>query len=361
MPRRRPWRHDPHLAARLGSRPRLPRLRPGASSRRGQGRRAVRHGDDREAGRLRRARQHDPGRRRARRPARGRHLPAHRPQVVLLGADERRLPRARAGTGPGSPASSLPRVLDDGSATRSRCSGSRTSSATARTPRPRSSSTATWAVAARRRGPRRPHDHRHGRVDPARLRARLGRDDARRPGAGRAPRPPPPRVRRPPRRPAAHAQRARRPRARERGGDRARMRLAHAVDRASPTSSGSASRCGKFWVCKRTAPMVAEALECLGGNGYVEENGLARLYREAPLNSIWEGSGNVNALDVVRAVSREPARCRGARQGAGPGARSGPEGGRGRRPDADRDASSRVGGPRRRPARGAATGRRTSP
>ena len=52
--------------------------------------------------------------------------------------------------------------------------------------------------------------------------------------------------------------------------------------------------------------MVAEALECLGGNGYVEENGLARLYREAPLNSIWEGSGNVNALDVLRAVTREP-------------------------------------------------------
>ena len=48
--------------------------------------------------------------------------------------------------------------------------------------------------------------------------------------------------------------------------------------------------------------MVAEALECLGGNGYVEENGLARLYREAPLNSIWEGSGNFNALDVVRAA-----------------------------------------------------------
>jgi putative acyl-CoA dehydrogenase len=52
--------------------------------------------------------------------------------------------------------------------------------------------------------------------------------------------------------------------------------------------------------------MVAEALECLGGNGYVEENGLARLYREAPLNSVWEGSGNVNALDVLRAVGREP-------------------------------------------------------
>ena len=52
--------------------------------------------------------------------------------------------------------------------------------------------------------------------------------------------------------------------------------------------------------------MVAEALECLGGNGYVEESGLPLLYREAPLNSVWEGSGNVNALDVLRALSREP-------------------------------------------------------
>ncbi len=52
--------------------------------------------------------------------------------------------------------------------------------------------------------------------------------------------------------------------------------------------------------------MVAEALECLGGNGYVEESGLPLLFRESPLNSIWEGSGNVNALDVLRALSREP-------------------------------------------------------
>ena len=62
----------------------------------------------------------------------------------------------------------------------------------------------------------------------------------------------------------------------------------------------------KFWVCKRTPGLVAEALECLGGNGYVEESGLPLLYREAPLNSVWEGSGNVNALDVLRALSREP-------------------------------------------------------
>jgi putative acyl-CoA dehydrogenase len=60
----------------------------------------------------------------------------------------------------------------------------------------------------------------------------------------------------------------------------------------------------KFWVCKRTPFMVAEALECLGGNGYVEESGLPLLYRESPLNSIWEGSGNVNALDVLRALRR---------------------------------------------------------
>jgi putative acyl-CoA dehydrogenase len=62
----------------------------------------------------------------------------------------------------------------------------------------------------------------------------------------------------------------------------------------------------KYWVTKRAAAHAAEALECLGGNGFVEESGLPRLYRDAPLNSIWEGSGNVAALDVLRAVVREP-------------------------------------------------------
>ena len=85
------------------------------------------------------------------------------------------------------------------------------------------------------------------------------------------------------------------------------MRLAQAFDRGETDLARLGVALGKFWVCKRTAPLVAEALECLGGNGYVEENGLARLYREAPLNSIWEGSGNVNALDVIRALSRDPA------------------------------------------------------
>ena len=63
---------------------------------------------------------------------------------------------------------------------------------------------------------------------------------------------------------------------------------------------------GKFWTCKRAIGVAAEALECHGGNGYVEESILPRLYREAPVNSLWEGSGNVNALDVLRAMRKEP-------------------------------------------------------
>ncbi|MGW2821157.1 acyl-CoA dehydrogenase family protein [Streptomyces sp. NPDC001443] len=62
----------------------------------------------------------------------------------------------------------------------------------------------------------------------------------------------------------------------------------------------------KFWVTKRCAPVAVEAAECLGGNGYVEESGLPRLVRESPLNSVWEGAGNVQALDVLRALRREP-------------------------------------------------------
>ncbi|MFK4102038.1 acyl-CoA dehydrogenase family protein [Streptomyces sp. NPDC019531] len=62
----------------------------------------------------------------------------------------------------------------------------------------------------------------------------------------------------------------------------------------------------KYWITKRCTPLTAEAAECLGGNGYVEESGLPRLIRESPLNSIWEGAGNIQALDVVRALQREP-------------------------------------------------------
>jgi putative acyl-CoA dehydrogenase len=84
------------------------------------------------------------------------------------------------------------------------------------------------------------------------------------------------------------------------------MRLAGAVDREETALLRLALPASKYLVCKRTPTVVAEALECLGGNGYVEESGLPRLYREAPLNSVWEGSGNVTALDVLRAVTREP-------------------------------------------------------
>ncbi|SFE87375.1 putative acyl-CoA dehydrogenase [Actinacidiphila alni] len=62
----------------------------------------------------------------------------------------------------------------------------------------------------------------------------------------------------------------------------------------------------KFWVTKRCPAVAAEALECLGGNGYVEESGMPRIFRESPLNSVWEGSGNVQALDVLRVLQREP-------------------------------------------------------
>jgi putative acyl-CoA dehydrogenase len=82
------------------------------------------------------------------------------------------------------------------------------------------------------------------------------------------------------------------------------IRLAAAVDAGETAFLRLAGAAAKFWVCKRTPGVVAEAMEALGGNGYVEESGLPRLYRQAPLNSIWEGSGNVIALDVLRAMGR---------------------------------------------------------
>lgn len=97
------------------------------------------------------------------------------------------------------------------------------------------------------------------------------------------------------------------------------MRLARAYDEAgSESGAGSddlsdahlfkrlATAVGKYWVCKRAPNHAFESLECLGGNGYVEESGMPRLYREAPLASIWEGSGNVMSLDVLRALVRTP-------------------------------------------------------
>ncbi|MGH3416065.1 MAG: acyl-CoA dehydrogenase family protein, partial [Actinocrinis sp.] len=87
------------------------------------------------------------------------------------------------------------------------------------------------------------------------------------------------------------------------------VRLAAAFDTDDPAEHAFrrlAVAVGKYWVTKRAIGVAAEALECLGGNGYVEDSGMARLLREAPVNSIWEGSGNVSALDVLRALGREP-------------------------------------------------------
>lgn len=89
------------------------------------------------------------------------------------------------------------------------------------------------------------------------------------------------------------------------------MRVARAVDGAAGNAAEAkfariATAIGKYWICKRAPAHVNEAQECLGGIGYVEEANLARLYRQAPLNSIWEGSGNIQCLDVLRALNREP-------------------------------------------------------
>jgi len=90
------------------------------------------------------------------------------------------------------------------------------------------------------------------------------------------------------------------------------MRLAGATDRVARGDDTDAAfrRVGlavtKYWVCKRGPAVAGEALECLGGNGYVEDSGMPRIYRELPLLSIWEGSGNVAALDALRAMVRQP-------------------------------------------------------
>ncbi len=88
------------------------------------------------------------------------------------------------------------------------------------------------------------------------------------------------------------------------------LRIARAMDQPENLAEAALARIGttvaKYWNTKRCPPLVAEALECHGGPGYVEESIMPRLYREAPLNSIWEGSGNVMGLDVLRATRREP-------------------------------------------------------
>jgi putative acyl-CoA dehydrogenase len=89
------------------------------------------------------------------------------------------------------------------------------------------------------------------------------------------------------------------------------IRLARSFDEAAQNPSEAAfarsmTPVVKYWVCKVAPSLIYEAMECLGGNGYVEEAPLARYYREAPVNAIWEGSGNVMALDVLRVLKRAP-------------------------------------------------------
>ncbi|HEX7135065.1 MAG TPA: acyl-CoA dehydrogenase family protein [Iamia sp.] len=84
------------------------------------------------------------------------------------------------------------------------------------------------------------------------------------------------------------------------------VRLAGAYDRGETAFARIATAVAKYWICKRAPLFSAEALECLGGGGFVEESPMPRLFRESPLNGIWEGSGNVMCLDVLRAAAREP-------------------------------------------------------
>ncbi len=89
------------------------------------------------------------------------------------------------------------------------------------------------------------------------------------------------------------------------------MRMARALDSSQDPAEQLLMRLGtavgKFWICKRTPGHAYEAMECLGGNGVIENCILPRLYREAPINAIWEGSGNIQALDVLRAIAKTPA------------------------------------------------------
>jgi putative acyl-CoA dehydrogenase len=84
------------------------------------------------------------------------------------------------------------------------------------------------------------------------------------------------------------------------------LRLARAYDEGDALLARLATPVLKYWICKRHPVLAAEALECLGGNGFVEESGMPRLFRQSPLNGVWEGSGNVIALDVLRALARSP-------------------------------------------------------
>ena len=248
------------------------------------------------------------------------------------------LPGARAGRRRALVLRSSRASRPTASATSSASSGSRTSSATAPTPPARSSSTAPGRGWSARRAAACPRSSRWSttRGWTACSAARAGHARGRRAGdlAHRAPR----RVRQAADRPAADAQRARRPRVESEAATVTALRLARAFDEPEDDEQRGAVQAPRHRRRASTGCASArrshagEALECLGGNGYVEESGMPRLYREAPLNSIWEGSGNVHCLDVLRALATQPGlaggvlrRDRAGRRGrAAPGRRSPP-------------------------------------
>src|SRR6201996_9014669 len=286
------------------------RLRPGLRAGRDQarGHRRVRH--DREAGRLRPAGQRDRGPAAGPRPpGRGTALPAERAQVVLLGPDERRVlhrgpdrGRARlllrAALAAGRHPQRLRHPAAQGQAGQpgQRVVGDRVP----RRLRDRRG----------RRGPGRPDDPDVIGLHPAGLRGRLGRADPGRAVAGPALRRPPTRLR-----PAAVGAAGPGAGAGRPGpgmGGRGPPGLPAGPDHGPPrrrkrTAAGRIlTPVAKYWNCKR-APLVAEeAIECIGGNGYIEEHPPPRDYREAPLNAIWEGTSNMMVLDVQRVLTREP-------------------------------------------------------
>ena len=188
----------------------------------------------------------------------------------------------------------------------------------------------TWGVMVGRRRARYPHDHRDGDGQPALLRHVFGRNHASGAGAG----------------PASHISHRsafqkrliQQPLMQNVLADMAveveaalalGLRIARAMDNADNPSEAALARIGtavaKYWNTKRCPSLVVEALECHGGPGYVEESIMPRLYREAPLNSIWEGSGNVMGLDVLRAIGREPEAIPACHGRTGTRARQSPE------------------------------------
>ena len=293
-------RRTPELAARYEPGLTAAAYQFGLAEPTGKARADRRHGHDREAGRLRRPGQHD-----ARRPAAGRQLPPDRAQVVHLRADERPVPRPRParrgrlllprarGCCPTAAAtcSALQRLKDklgDRSNASSEVEFDGTTGWLVGEPGPRACRRSSrWstrtrldcvlgsAATVRAALTQAIHHARHRRafgallVDQPLMQNVLA-DLAVESEAATA----------------------------------LAIRLAAAVDAGESAFLRLAGAAAKFWVCKRTPGVVAEAMEVLGGNGYVEESGLPRLYRQSPLNSIWEGSGNVIALDVLRAMGR---------------------------------------------------------